>query len=130
VDYHLAPGGIFENFLGCVRSRKQEQLQADILEGHFSSALCHLGNISYRMGWEVPFNYEAKALGDCPIVRASLKTILDNTLALGVNPAKSTFRLGPKLYFNAAREKFDDNPAANVLLSRPYREPFVVPEKV
>ena len=33
-----------------MRSRKHEDLNADILEGHLSSALCHLGNISYRLG--------------------------------------------------------------------------------
>ena len=40
----------FENFLTAVRSRKKENLNADILEGHLSSALCHLGNISLRLG--------------------------------------------------------------------------------
>src|ERR1700722_18608174 len=42
-------GDHFANFLAAVRSRKAEDLNADILEGHLSSALCHLGNISYRL---------------------------------------------------------------------------------
>ena len=33
----------------------QCQKYADILEGHYSSALCHLANISYRLGEQVPF---------------------------------------------------------------------------
>ena len=40
----------FGNFVKAVRSRRVEDLNADILEGHLSSALCHLGNISYRLG--------------------------------------------------------------------------------
>src|SRR5205823_1638285 len=40
----------FANFLGAVRSRKVSDLHADILEGHQSTALCHLGNISWRLG--------------------------------------------------------------------------------
>src|SRR5262249_50382018 len=40
----------FENFFKAVRSRKSSDLNADILEGHLSSALCHTGNISYRLG--------------------------------------------------------------------------------
>ncbi len=40
----------FGNFIDCVRSRKREELKAEVLEGHQSSALCHLGNISYRLG--------------------------------------------------------------------------------
>jgi predicted dehydrogenase len=37
-----------ENFLTCVRSRKKTN--ADIEIGHLSTLLCHLGNISYRVG--------------------------------------------------------------------------------
>jgi len=40
----------FANFLKAVRSRKTSDLHADILEGHQSTALCHAGNISYRLG--------------------------------------------------------------------------------
>lgn len=36
------------NFLECVRTRKRPN--ADIEEGHLSTNLCHLGNISYRVG--------------------------------------------------------------------------------
>ena len=50
------PGdGHFGNFIAAVRSRRQEDLNADILEGHYSSALCHLANISLRLGERVPF---------------------------------------------------------------------------
>ncbi|MEW6161677.1 MAG: Gfo/Idh/MocA family oxidoreductase, partial [Verrucomicrobiota bacterium] len=42
--------GHFENFIQAVRSRKVSDLNADILEGHLSSALCHLGNISHALG--------------------------------------------------------------------------------
>ena len=37
-----------ENFVNCIRSR--EQPNADIEEGHVSALLCHLANISYRVG--------------------------------------------------------------------------------
>ena len=43
-------GKPFANFLKAVRSRKRDDLTAEILEGHQSSALCHVGNISYRLG--------------------------------------------------------------------------------
>src|ERR1043166_1519997 len=43
-----------ENWLKAVRNRKRETLNADILEGHLSSALCHTGNISYRIGATKP----------------------------------------------------------------------------
>jgi len=39
----------FTNFINCVRNRKWEDLNADILEGHLSTSLCHLGNIACRL---------------------------------------------------------------------------------
>jgi predicted dehydrogenase len=130
VEYPKRTENIFENFISCVRSRKQEDLYADILEAHLSSALCHLGNISYQMGKEVPFGKDSETLGDCKIVRDSAKMVLENTKALGLDPARSTYCLGPKLKFNPSTEKFVDNRAANMLLTCPYRKPFVVPKHV
>jgi hypothetical protein len=40
------------------------------------------------------------------------------------------FRLGQRLEFDPESEKFVNNPAADEMLTRPYREPFVVPEVV
>ena len=40
----------FANFIKCVRSRKREELNAPIEEGHISCALVHLANASYRLG--------------------------------------------------------------------------------
>ena len=38
------------NFLSAVRSRKPEDLNADVDVGRISADLCHLANISYRLG--------------------------------------------------------------------------------
>ena len=46
----------FENFIKAVRSRKVEDLNADVLEGHYSSALGHLANIAYRVGRTIDFD--------------------------------------------------------------------------
>jgi predicted dehydrogenase len=40
----------FENFISAVRSRKREDLTAEIEEGALSCILVHLANISYRLG--------------------------------------------------------------------------------
>ena len=40
----------FENFIAAVRSRKKEELNADIEEGAMSCVLVHLANVSYRLG--------------------------------------------------------------------------------
>jgi predicted dehydrogenase len=46
----------FQNFIDCVRSRKAGNLNAPIEEGHLSTALCHLGNISWRLGRSLKFD--------------------------------------------------------------------------
>jgi predicted dehydrogenase len=50
----------FENFIACVRSRKSGDLAATLEDGHLSTTLCHLGNISYRVGRSVVFDGTAE----------------------------------------------------------------------
>ncbi len=56
--YLAAPGGggHYKNFIAAVRSHNKEDLTCDIHEGHMSSVLPHLANISYRLGRELHFN--------------------------------------------------------------------------
>jgi predicted dehydrogenase len=76
----------FANFVQCIRSRKVEDLYCDILEGHLSSTLCHLSNISYK--------------------------------------------LGRKLHFDPDKESIIGDAEANAMLTRQYRAPYVLPDKV
>ena len=48
------------NFHRAVRSRDPADLNAEIEEGHYSSALCHLANISYRLGRSLEFDPETE----------------------------------------------------------------------
>ena len=48
-------GSHFGNFFGAVRSRKREELNAEIEEGAISCVLMHLGNIAYRLGRTLTF---------------------------------------------------------------------------
>ncbi len=74
------------NFIDAIRAGKTGALNCEINDGHYSSALPHLANISYRLG-------------------------------RGVN-------------FNGETEKFVNDPEADKMLTRVYRKPYVVPEKV
>ncbi len=54
---HAEKGGNnWANFIDCVRSRKKEDLNAPIEEGHTSCALVHLANASYHLGRTINFN--------------------------------------------------------------------------
>jgi len=50
IEYH------FVNFLDCVKSRKWQDLNTDVLDGHLSTAMMHLGNIAYRTGRKLTFD--------------------------------------------------------------------------
>ncbi len=76
----------FMNFIDAVRAEDWTKLTGDVLEGHRSTTLCHLSNISYRLGRELTFN--------------------DRTF------------------------KFVGDEEADSYLTKEYRYPFVVPEKV
>ena len=113
-----------------MRSRKVEDLNADILEGHYSAALCHLANISYRLGPEVPFNKTSGAFGDDKEAYETLARMEEHLKANGVALDGLKYRLGRKLSFDAATESFTNDSEANHLLTRAYRAPYVVPDKI
>jgi len=56
----------WKNFIDCVRSRKREDLDNEILEGHMSASLGHLGVISYRTGKKLLFNPEKEKFVNDP----------------------------------------------------------------
>ena len=120
----------FENFLKAVRSRKLTDLNADIEEGHLSSALCHLGNISYRLGSQMSADELDKTLATLKTTDNAKET-LERTLAHlrdnEVDMAATKLQVGPALMIDPQTESFPGNDAANAMLTREYRKPFVVP---
>ncbi len=122
----------FANFLHAVRSRKQSDLTADILEGHQSSALCHIANISYRLGQTAAPDEIQSQLGEINSHGDAQETF-DRTrhhlTEVGVDLEESPLTLGQHLRIDGDKEQFVDNSAAEALLTREYRNPFVVPDE-
>ncbi|MFN0078505.1 MAG: Gfo/Idh/MocA family protein [Prosthecobacter sp.] len=119
----------FANFLRAVRSRQHTDLAADILEGHQSSALCHIANISYRLGQTASPADIAKHLGDIKVhedVQETFERTRQSMNDAGVDLEKTRFTLGQHLRVDGDKEKFIDNAQADALLARQYRAPFVV----
>ena len=128
------PGGSnhFANFIEAVRSQRVADLNADIAEGHYSSALCHLANISYQLGTNAPFNPRTRAFGDN---RDAIETVERMEAHLSGAPhnlrlADLQLKIGPRLEIQAKTETFNGNAPANRLLTRQYRAGFVVPDRV
>jgi len=120
----------YEDFLDAVRSRKHTDLNADIREGHLSSALCHTGNVSYRLGTqENPDVVRERLKGEKDAVE-TFGRMQEHLAANGVDLKEKKATLGMFLKMDPKNETFTNNKRANALLTREYRKPFVVPEKV
>jgi len=120
----------FANFIRAVRSRKREDLNAEILEGHQSTALCHAGNISWRTGEEAKLAEVRERLGAHKVndaVQETFDRMVQHLRDNKVDLEATKLILGTLLQPDARQEAFGDNSAANALLTREYRQPFVVP---
>jgi hypothetical protein len=120
----------FNNFLQAVHSRKREDLWADIEEGHLSSALCHTSNISYRLGQQSDPAVIEAAIKDNPLMMEAWGRMKEHLVKNNVDISKEKLTLGLPLKMDGKAEKFIDNEQASALLTRKYREPFVVPATV
>lgn len=119
----------FGNFVDAVRSRKRSDLTADIEEGHYSSALCHLGNISMRMGTAIPVADVEDRLDKNGESHETFERFASHLAENGVDVQKSSINFGLDLTIDPNKEVFvgEHAAAANPWLSREYRKGFVVP---
>jgi predicted dehydrogenase len=118
----------FENFIAAVRSGRREDLRAEVLEGHRSTAITHVGNISYRLGRPATTAEIRREVQDTPLFAEMFERLTEHLAAHEIPLDKPTITLGPWLDVDVEHERFQDNAAANELVHGHYREPFVVPE--
>ncbi len=125
-------GDHYGNFLQAVRSRKAETLNSDAFQGHLSASLAHLANISYYLGEQ-----NRVSVAQAKAVLEKIKSRDDNIATLnrtvqhfkdnGVDLDKTPMSMGPLLQFDPRKEVFTNSAAANKILHREYRKPFVCP---
>ncbi len=69
-DRELGPSGsgdgdMFRNFVDAIRANDRTLLEGDIVEGHYSCALIHMANTSYRLGRTLQFDPQTERyIGD------------------------------------------------------------------
>jgi predicted dehydrogenase len=120
---------MMQNFIDVVRSRKTAELYGPIEEGHLSSALCHLGVISHELGRAAaPADIQTRIKGDAALAEG-FDRLAAHLAANRVDFARTPLLLGAALKLNPPAEKFvgDQAGAANALLTRAYRAPYIVP---
>ena len=125
-------GDHYGNFIEAVRSRNAQDLNSDAFQGHLSAALAHLANISYYLGENNKISVkEAQAVlekvksrdNNIVTLNRTARHFVDN----GVDLDKYPMSMGPMLEFDPRKEVFTNSPAANEVLHRKYRKPFVCP---
>ncbi len=117
-------------FLAGVRSRKASHLAAEALEGHRSTACCHMANVSHRLGKQSsPETIRAAITGNTEMADA-FERCREYLRGNGVDLGATSATLGPWVSFDETQGRFvgDFADPANELLRREYRKPFVVPD--
>jgi predicted dehydrogenase len=118
------------NWVAAIRSRKANELAAEAQIGHYSTACCHMANVSYRLGKQArpeAIKETIQASGELSNAFERCREYLrQNEVNLDATPAV----LGPRLTFDPKQERFVGEHAdqANALSQREYRQPFAVPK--
>jgi predicted dehydrogenase len=120
-------GDHFGNFLQAVRDRDHTKLNADILEGHLSSALCHTGAMSHQLGRAASSQEILDKVGGDERFVESVQRMLHHIEANQVDLARTPLILGEELRFDGLAETAIDNTTAQKALKREYRAGFELP---
>ena len=121
-----------DNFINALRKNDPEVLYSDVEQGHLSAALTHMGNASYRIGKQSNPGEISERIKGTACLQESFDRFSTHLYANKIDLNKEDVILGPMLNFDTNSEKFtgEFSTEANQLITRKYREPFVVPEKV
>lgn len=119
----------FENFVKAVRSGKAEDLHCPPEEGHPSAALCHLSNISLRLGKKTPLG-EVKEIAGSKDASDALKRMVGHLKDNNVD-MKEECMFGPILPMDPKKEEFTgNNEKANAMLGRENRKGYEITGRV
>lgn len=126
----ITPGGNWGAFAAACRAGKPEMANGTAGQAHYSCALGHLINNSYRLGKKVPFNAKAGRFGDnAAAYEHFMKLHALMRDGVGVPEDKAEYVVGPWLTFDGKTERFTGEFAdeANKLVQDPHRSGFEVP---
>jgi predicted dehydrogenase len=117
------------NFISAVRSRRSADLNASPLDGHLSSALCHMGNISHRLGTAISKQQLEQQCNAEGLRTEVFGRLLAHALVHERDFTARKMMLGPSLAFDPETERFEGPLAdrANALIKEDYRAPFAIP---
>lgn len=118
------------NWLAAILAGDRCKLNADVLEGHLSSSLCHMGGISHRLGEKLPTEVIGERIRGNLLLSNSFDRMATHLRAndVDIDGKQEALTLGPWLELNTANEVFTNNDEANLLRLRKQRAPFLLPD--
>ena len=116
----------FANLVAAVRSRRHEDLFLDIEDGHQSSALAHLGNVSWTLGQRVPLGTRPALEANDKRVQATLESFESHLRENDVDTALTPLTLGREIVLDPKSERAGDDDA-NRLFTKEYRTGYELP---
>ncbi len=122
-----------QNFIDAVRANDPGRIHSRIEDAVKSSDLAHLANMSLRVGKKADAAEVKTLLGEDTEGGATLELFDKHLADWAIDTNEEKYMLGPWLDFDAAKSRFkggDNHAAANKLLTRSYREEFVVSKSV
>ena len=102
-------------------------MHLDIEDGHLSSALAHLGNVSWRLGTETSPSDRPAKWSENKYIAETLSSFDEYTKENKVDFKATKLSLGMELTIDPKTE-LSTSEAANKLFTREYRDGFVLPE--
>ncbi|MFM7035142.1 MAG: gfo/Idh/MocA family oxidoreductase, partial [Planctomycetia bacterium] len=116
----------FDNFFVAVRNRNAADLHLDIEEGHLSSAMAHLGNVSWSLGTKASLGTRPRLASNEPRVAETFTAFEEHLRENAVDTGQTPFLLGRELSIDPVTERSDDA-EANTLFGRDYRDGYELP---
>jgi predicted dehydrogenase len=119
-----------QNFIDAIRANDKSLANGVIEAAHISSALCHLGNISQRVGSEMETDEIAERISANADMTDAFERMMEHCARNKVDFDTTPAGLGAALKLDRANERFtgDLSEEANTMISRDYRPGFVVPD--
>ena len=115
------------NFVEAVRAKDPSMLNAPIIDGHLSSACCHLGLVSHQLGAPASASGVESSLRKSPELLEAWTRMRAHLGANGVNLNSTPVTLGRVLEIDVQRESVVRDSEANARFTRECREPFTFP---
>lgn len=129
-EWHGGGNAHHANWLNAIAARDASLLTGHILEGHLSSALCHVGGVSHLLGEKQVSRDIAKSISSNALLSSSFDRMASHLRAnqIDIDSEDSALTLGPWLELDTTTEVFASEDANRLRQRGSQRAAHAVPD--